>query len=177
MKQDNKLLTALSGYLPYGVRLKPFEFKNYYPVLKGILGDELFLDFEYVMSPLTKNASTYNINSVKPYLRKMSSMTDSEREEYETLLMSGAEWDVVRWLNEHMFDYLGLIDEGLAVEALGWMYKKFEIGDEVIIYCFDKSVIRVTITEIQWFNEQIIGVDSDGVTHWGNFRNVVGVEK
>ena len=67
----------------------------------------------------------------KPYLRPMSSMTDEERKEY---FLTWEEEPLERrvripsistndWLNEHHFDYRGLIPMGLALEAPADMYK------------------------------------------------------
>ena len=76
---------------------------------------------------------------VKPYLRSLSSMTKSERKEFDDL--SKFDEDVwmgnhkvgfpkqvrimskcVDWLNKKMFDYCGLILKGLAIEAPEGMY-------------------------------------------------------
>ena len=67
----------------------------------------------------------------KPYLRPMSSMTDEEYEEGNSLnewthLDDGTEvpcMNYVDWLNSHHFDYRGLIEKGLALEAPKDMYK------------------------------------------------------
>ena len=72
-----------------------------------------------------------------PYLRPMSSMT--EREKYTYRHMLGATLNsegksimfvyvedfpiVIDWLNVHHFDYRGLIEKGLALEAPEGMYK------------------------------------------------------
>lgn len=67
----------------------------------------------------------------KPYLRPMSSMTEEERKEY---FLTWEEEPLERrvripsistndWLNEHHFDYRGLIEKGLALEAPADMYK------------------------------------------------------
>lgn len=87
----------------------------------------------------------FNISEIKPYLRQMSSMTEKEKREYDNFLFDNLEaedvvgyeeykygievimryrsWEVVEWLNEHHFDYLGLIDVyGLALEAPEGMY-------------------------------------------------------
>jgi hypothetical protein len=67
----------------------------------------------------------------KPYLRPMSSMTEEERKEY---FLTWEEEPLERrvhipsistndWLNEHHFDYRGLIPMGLALEAPADMYK------------------------------------------------------
>lgn len=60
--------------------------------------------------------------SFKPFLRPMSSMTEDERKEYVSLLEMCQcgdvyEYEVVDWLNEHHFDYRGLIEKGLAIEV------------------------------------------------------------
>ena len=85
--------------------------------------------------------STYSIEylGLKPYLRSLSSMTESERKEFDNL--SKFDEDVwmgnhkvgfpknvrimskcVDWLNKNMFDYRGLIPKGLANEAPEGMY-------------------------------------------------------
>lgn len=69
--------------------------------------------------------------SCKPYLRSMSSMTKSEYSEYHKTFRAEAyghgyvyveSFDSFNWLNEHHFDYRGLIDKGLALEAPKNMY-------------------------------------------------------
>lgn len=83
----------------------------------------------------------------KPYLRPLSSMTEEEKSEfincagyeaeesvngrhYEYYLKDFvgtqeepiANVDAIDWLNSHHFDYRGLIEKGLALEALEGMY-------------------------------------------------------
>ena len=71
----------------------------------------------------------------KPYLRPMSSMTDEEKEEFDNLY----NWscpnskflrtkiidvsELIDWLNAHHFDYRGLIERKLALEAPEDIYK------------------------------------------------------
>lgn len=77
-----------------------------------------------------------NGDDIKPYLRPMSSMTEEEKKEvckiegrlnflckYIKLTFSVDELD---WLNAHHFDYRGLIDKELALEAPDGMYKTKE---------------------------------------------------
>jgi hypothetical protein len=66
------------------------------------------------------------ICEIKPYLRPMSSMTNEEWEDFNNyrgvdgvLMPISNELD---WLNEHHFDYRGLIKKGLALEAPEEMY-------------------------------------------------------
>ena len=61
-----------------------------------------------------------------PYLRPMSSMTEEERKEYQAFFnYDGVEYpeEYIDWLNAHHFDYRGLIEKGLALEAPEGMYK------------------------------------------------------
>ena len=51
----------------------------------------------------------------KQYLRPMSSMTEEENNHYINTFI--CMWDAVDWLNEHHFDYRGLIEKGLAIEV------------------------------------------------------------
>lgn len=65
----------------------------------------------------------------KPYLRPMLSMTDEENRDFfrnrasapnKPFAMTAIDID---WLNARHFDYRGLIDKGLALEAPKDMYK------------------------------------------------------
>ena len=80
---------------------------------------------------------------IKPYLRPLSSMTEDEKKEYFSFIGGQKpfdsdfyiypkeyrfiyEWDVdnyVKWLHAHHFDYRGLIEKGIALEAPEGMYK------------------------------------------------------
>lgn len=94
------------------------------------IGNEDTVDF---IEDQQVDGKPYTIDEFKPYLRPMSSMTEEEREEFENLLegiVDGIErWDKpdlceeYDWLNAHHFDYRGLIEKGLAIEAPKNMYK------------------------------------------------------
>lgn len=73
----------------------------------------------------------------KPYLRPMSSMTQEEKDNFQQCLNIienenyGDGWSPVAWeqmaefihyCNKHHFDYRGLIEKGLALEAPEGMY-------------------------------------------------------
>ena len=62
-----------------------------------------------------------NVN-YKPYLRPLSSMTEDEEDELNSARMGNYGEDV-DWLNANHFDYRGLIEKGLALEASEEMYK------------------------------------------------------
>lgn len=70
---------------------------------------------------------------IKPYLRPMSSMTEDEDKERISLgiwirptdgckVIRIDNMNGVDWLNKHHFDYRGLIEIGLALEAPEGMY-------------------------------------------------------
>ena len=76
------------------------------------------------------------IKEIKPYLRPMSSMTEEERKEYNDIVKNTIDFYncpkseeicffiiPIDWLNAHQFDYRGLIEKGLALEAPKGMYK------------------------------------------------------
>lgn len=59
---------------------------------------------------------------IKPYLRPMSSMTKDEIEESDNIWYYNKRYELIDWYNEHHFDYRGLIEKGLALEAPNGMY-------------------------------------------------------
>lgn len=71
--------------------------------------------------------TTCKIEYVKPYLFPLSSMSDEQLIIYGDLcyeVIYSLAWDtqaslneLVDWLNSHHFDYRGLIDKGLALDA------------------------------------------------------------
>ena len=70
----------------------------------------------------------FPVETFKPYLRPMSSMTEEEKE--ELYQKTGFKIDdyilglsAIDWLNEHHLDYRWLIEKGLALEAPEGMYK------------------------------------------------------
>ena len=73
------------------------------------------------------------IEEVRPYLRPMSSMTEDEQRTLDSMCngvemvsrLSGLKMfnKAFDWLNKNMFDYRGLIEKGLALEAPEDMYK------------------------------------------------------
>ena len=61
----------------------------------------------------------FKIGDVKPYLRPISSMTEEEWDEYDSMCdFFGVEdcCQLVNWLLEHHFDFMGLVPKNLAIE-------------------------------------------------------------
>ena len=121
MTQEDKelLLKDLCARLPYNV-ICQVEFKengkynSKVMLLSGIFTDEAYFT--------TKGGSIYS-NEYKPYLLPLSSMTEEEKLMYEALMIGidniSYMLDVIDWLNSHHFDYRGLIEKGLAIDATG----------------------------------------------------------
>ena len=126
MTKENKelLLKYLGMALPYGVKvLDTAEDLNKICELDSIMTSRKH-DKVFVGLTLPDDAIMTGIEMVKPYLRPMSSMTEEERRErlkidgmYNERIISDFDW-----LNEHHFDYRGLIEKGLAIEAPEGMY-------------------------------------------------------
>ena len=126
MTQEHKelLLKDLCARLPYGVKFMCN--KNIYTTkgLDLIVTDEG--DWEYAVT--AKGLAPIEIDFIKPYLLPLSSMTEEEWEDYQKIRM--IDWVhgdingtfinaglIVDWLNAHHFDYRGLIEKGLAIDA------------------------------------------------------------
>ena len=130
MTQEEKrlLLKDLCTRLPYRV------FIHYHWSRKGNTIDEDreldFSDVETLKYNIENPQNDWCEISWKPYLRPMSSMTEEEREEWllidiETHLDNGVQvlnGEEVDFLLSHHFDYRGLIEKDLALEAPEEMY-------------------------------------------------------
>ena len=136
MTQEEKqlLLKDLCARLPYWPNIETVDDDDAYIV--GLDDTESGLFYVHVLEDGDSYDTTMLVEDFKPYLRSMSSMTDEERDEFRTLggVMShnvqNDTWAICAfapeaydWLNEHHFDYRGLIEKGLALEALKDMYK------------------------------------------------------
>ena len=142
------LLKDLCARLPYGVKGKceldasydtsfdtVFQTHKFNAEVYGIKEDLL------LVTPLIEDndeqtyaeeevADGVSILDFTPYLFPLSSMTDEEWEDYQKIRM--IDWvhgdingtfinagSIVDWLNAHHFDYRGLIDKYLALDATG----------------------------------------------------------
>ena len=116
-EEKNLLLRDLCARLPHGVIVHHDDYWDKdYPRPNEVLTTHNLSQYE-------KDLERWNI---KPYLRPMSSMSEEEKKElWELLKKPGMTTDVKRldWLNAHHFDYRGLIEKGLALEAPEDMYK------------------------------------------------------
>ena len=133
-KDKELLLKDLCARLPYGVKIQCW----YGQIITSDINT-----FPYSREEMAQEDMEDQLEGIKPYLRPMSSMTF---EEYRESPISRDRVDIVRkyridengfhfikletfdveildWLNAHHFDYRGLIEKGLALEAPEGMYK------------------------------------------------------
>ena len=126
-EEKNLLLKDLCTRLPYGVRYRHFTWNDEY-------GETYIAAQIYSINTdgYVKNChddETVYIDNVRPYLFPLSSMTEEQKKEYQYITerwMNDPVYsisDSIDWLNKHHFDYRGLIEKGLALEAPKEMYK------------------------------------------------------
>ena len=122
--EDKELLIKdLCARLPYNVICQVEfrengKYKSKVMLLSGIFTDEAYFT--------TKGGSIYS-NEYKPYLFPLSSMTEEQKVIYGDLCYSIIQSlaknmqselnELINWLNAHHFDYRGLIEKGLAIDA------------------------------------------------------------
>ncbi len=132
MTQEEKqlLLKDLSCRIPYGVIVNVDE--NHKVMMESVNWyEEVSVD--------DGSNDLYTISQVRPYLRPLSSMTPEEKK-YIKYKWGYSDWDTLNdfinytlidtcdaesfidWLNSKHFDYRGLIEKGLAIEAPEGMY-------------------------------------------------------
>ena len=143
-EEKELLLKDLCGRLPYGVRCQvPTEDElsmvltgkrlNYFCFHKDSFGLDYSHEIEVVLDPWNSD------KVIKPYLRPMSTMTEEELKEFTSFASQSMHrficdttntdhwynnYEEEDWLNAHHFDYRGLIEKGLALEAPEGMYDK-----------------------------------------------------
>ena len=128
-EQKDLLLKDLCERLPYGVKAKVLveDILHYdYSSEEGgfINGIENINNGLFVIQ-CREDSYVLSYDEFKPYLRPMSSMTDSEAIEWHKTTF-GQRWITedniercIDWLNAHHFDFRGLIEKGLALDATG----------------------------------------------------------
>ena len=132
-KKDKELLIKeISSRLPYGIKVQVFGWDEEkgevaVPLKVYSINTDGYISLEY---------NHYDVESVYIedcllYLRPMSSMTLEELEEYRRFgdyirdaecKIHIANYEQIHWLNAHYFDYRGLIEKNLALEAPEGMY-------------------------------------------------------
>ncbi|MBQ1759673.1 MAG: hypothetical protein IIZ94_08315 [Prevotella sp.] len=127
MTQEDKqlLLKDLCARLPYGVFCVGTTYEldddgeRYIPVK---VKDTLTEIHNYKLETASVRLgliSSCKLETVKPYLRPMSSMTEEEEDEWwefdnKNTIVETHSYSI-DWLNAHHFDYRNLIERGLAI--------------------------------------------------------------
>ena len=122
MTQEEKelLLKDLCARLPYGVKIQVS-----YEECSGYFDETVCAVDNYEPFHINDRCIEY----IKPYLRPMSSMTEEKQRTLDSMC-NGVEMvsrlselkmfdKAFNWLNENHFDYRGLIEKGLAIDATG----------------------------------------------------------
>lgn len=135
MEQEGKklLLIELFARLPYGVKVCIKLPNHQKKIFEEQIGDliELTRQGGYLVKSKGIDYRSFNLD-IKPYLRPMTSMTEEEYKEYKVIDDRSYSCpidyahipasDRIDWLNKNHFDYRGLIEKGLALEAPKGMY-------------------------------------------------------
>ena len=117
-EEKQLLLKDICARLSYGVKV------DHFGVTRDLLG-VITSSFPSEIVMVGYDSNDYEdsvIEDIKPYLRPLWSLTEEEDNELKYVTMGNYGVDV-DWLNEHHFDYRGLIEKGLALEAPEDMYK------------------------------------------------------
>lgn len=134
MTQEEKdiLIKDLCARLPYRVKCCIYNFgENTIRIKEDILwsvqGDNIL-----TLKSCVEKGEAYMYHQIKPYLFPLSSMTEEQKKEYDSIIYSGIElhceryYDVIDidefevlmdFYHEHHLDYRGLIPMGLAIDA------------------------------------------------------------
>ena len=120
-REDAKLvLKDLYSRLPYGVMALTEKGKGHIcDINLTIFGAKIGIN----INPTVRDA--FSVTDIKPYLFPLSSMTEEQKKEYQYITerwmydSSYSISDSTDWLNKNHFDYRGLIEKGLAIDATG----------------------------------------------------------
>lgn len=124
MKKEDKelLIRDVCSRLPYGVKCDIGDNNKPYTLCRIEIDNKNghLLDFAESISGL--DCQVY-LSEVKPYLFPLSSMTERQRKEWQSLMIQDF-FGVLYWtmesynyLHKNHFDYRGLIEKGLALDA------------------------------------------------------------
>lgn len=118
-KDKELLIKDLCARIPYGVKV---EYKN------EIFGVEHVSPMYEEVKLDTHETWTVDVSEVKPFLFPDSSMTEKQKKEMssfdpfqteETKTLGQWAFHLVDFYNKHHFDYRGLIEKGIALDATG----------------------------------------------------------
>ena len=137
-EQDRELLFIdLCGRIPYKVRM--FEIEPINDIQSNLTLQSITNKESVICITPSGGVIGSSIDAFKPYLFPLSSMTEEQREEFlniqteeRQILLNAlieyksgkydkipiiAPYKQIEWLNKNHFDYRGLIERGLAIDA------------------------------------------------------------
>ena len=130
-REDKELLLKdLCARLPYGVKVQIDLQSDTYPQITCKVCSIEYAESGSAFIGVETSPDTYNEFReflCKPYLFPLSSMTEEQKVIYGDLCyavirslacdMQAALNELVDWFNKNQFDYRGLIEKGLAIDA------------------------------------------------------------
>ena len=125
MTQEDKMLLIkdLSARLPYAVTVE--HTSGFRGTLHDITVHHMYDDNDNVYDAICYtdffgDEDSIYIEYFKPYLFPISSMTEEQKEDMiKSSCGIGSDKNVFDWYNKNHFDYRGLIEKGLAIDATG----------------------------------------------------------
>ena len=122
-QEDKELLWKdLSARLPYGVVC---HYDTIVPMVGKVKSyDKLNAISKFDNKPCFQfegNRDIFDFDNIKPYLFPLSSMTEEQKNAIDLIASSSSMVlsDVVDFYNKYHFDYRGLIEKSLAIDATG----------------------------------------------------------
>ena len=139
MTNEELILKDLTARLPYNVKIPIIDWDE--DIQEEVQVDATLYSINtdgYVRT--LESDYEFDITSIKPYLFPLSSMTEEQQEEFDRIYaddmqvvannlknrlngqpykMNYGHYRHIDWLNAHHFDYRGLIEKGLALDATG----------------------------------------------------------
>ena len=130
-EQEDLLWKDLCARLPYSVKV---QFKtnsvieNKYKFIYNVDEEYEYIEKSNLTLDIIKMLTNNCIDEIKPYLFPLSSMTEEQK-----MFLKQQNWCIaistsgtvettiegIDWLNKNHFDYRGLIENGLAIDATG----------------------------------------------------------
>ena len=117
MTQEHKelLLKDLCARLPYGIKFLRESWNYEWDQELSVI--EVLEDID--KDGYINRTKVYNVEDIKPYLFPLSSMTEEQQLDLTKFVANGihSENILYDWYNKNHFDYRGLIEKGLAIDA------------------------------------------------------------
>jgi hypothetical protein len=123
-EQKDLLIKDLCSRLPYGVKIsvqswdeREMEYIDKVDVLYSVNGDE------YIKS--VNEDYDFSVEDIKPYLFPLSSITEEQKKELQSLMISDSygilyhTLESFNYMCKNNIDFRGLIPKGLAIDATG----------------------------------------------------------